>query len=80
MSATFFGYVQNQRRHGLEKLQSIHISYFQGLLAENFLEGSASQLTYHGLCELNNAIREEELCVFFRNNHFGTLYKRQVIS
>lgn len=47
----------------------------EGLLAESFLEQNASQLTYHGLCELNSEIKEEELCVFFRNNHFNTLYK-----
>nr|XP_054757685.1 ubiquitin carboxyl-terminal hydrolase MINDY-1-like [Lytechinus pictus] len=47
----------------------------KGLLAEQFLASNASQLTYHGLCELNSTIKEEELCVFFRNNHFSTLYK-----
>eukprot|EP00794_Sanderia_malayensis_P016646 gene16646-18336_t len=49
----------------------------QGLLTEAFLEGTASQLTYHGLCELNSAVNEEELAVFFRNNHFSTLYKHR---
>lgn len=29
------------------------------------------------MCELNRAVEEEELCVFFRNNHFSTLYKRK---
>ncbi|XP_071486356.1 ubiquitin carboxyl-terminal hydrolase MINDY-2-like [Diadema antillarum] len=47
----------------------------QGLQADQFLTSNASQLTYHGLCELNSTIAEEELCVFFRNNHFSTLYK-----
>jgi len=45
------------------------------LVAQQFLEESASQLTYHGLCELNNVMREEQLAVFFRNNHFSTMYK-----
>ncbi|XP_791130.2 ubiquitin carboxyl-terminal hydrolase MINDY-1 [Strongylocentrotus purpuratus] len=49
----------------------------KGLLAEQFLASNASQLTYHGLCELNSTIKEEELCVFFRNNHFSTLYKHK---
>lgn len=48
-----------------------------GLLIEEFLNRTASQLTYHGLCELNSTIQEEELCVFFRNNHFSTLYKHK---
>ena len=48
------------------------------LLGEQFLESTASQLTYHGLCELNTTVKEGELCVFFRNNHFSTLFKRKV--
>merc|ERR1719312_2058141 len=46
------------------------------LLAQQFLEESASQLTYHGLCELNTVMKEEQLAVFFRNNHFSTMYKQ----
>ena len=49
----------------------------EGLAIEDFLGRTASQLTYHGLCELNNTVQEEELCVFFRNNHFSTLYKHK---
>ncbi|XP_057302284.1 ubiquitin carboxyl-terminal hydrolase MINDY-2-like [Hydractinia symbiolongicarpus] len=48
-----------------------------GLVIEEFLNRTASQLTYHGLCELNSTIQDEELCVFFRNNHFSTLYKHK---
>jgi hypothetical protein len=50
------------------------------LIAENFLTTTASQLTYHGLCELNSTVSEGQLCVFFRNNHFSTLYKHKVIA
>ncbi|XP_077500753.1 ubiquitin carboxyl-terminal hydrolase MINDY-2-like isoform X2 [Amblyomma americanum] len=49
----------------------------EALIAEAFLERTASQLTYHGLCELNSTLAEEEPCVLFRNNHFITLYKRK---
>ncbi|XP_037556551.1 ubiquitin carboxyl-terminal hydrolase MINDY-2 isoform X2 [Dermacentor silvarum] len=49
----------------------------EALLAEAFLERTASQLTYHGLCELNSTLIEDELCVLFRNNHFITLHKRK---
>ncbi|EDO33166.1 predicted protein, partial [Nematostella vectensis] len=48
-----------------------------GLIAEAFLEQTATQLTYHGLYELNSSLGDEELCVFFRNNHFNTLYKHK---
>ena len=46
------------------------------MVAQQFLEESASQLTYHGLCELSTTLKEGELAVFFRNNHFSTIYKR----
>jgi len=40
-----------------------------------FLEETKSQLTYHGLMELHEKVRERQLCVFFRNNHFSTMFK-----
>jgi len=46
-------------------------------VAEQFLEQTAGQLTYTGLIELNKVIKEGELCVLFRNNHFSTLTKHQ---
>lgn len=49
----------------------------QALIAEQFLERTASQLTYHGLCELNTQVKDDELAVFFRNNHFTTLYRNK---
>uniref|UniRef100_A0A8C3W5I5 Ubiquitin carboxyl-terminal hydrolase n=1 Tax=Catagonus wagneri TaxID=51154 RepID=A0A8C3W5I5_9CETA len=48
-----------------------------GLIAEQFLETTAAQLTYHGLCELTAAAKEDELSVFFRNNHFSTMIKHK---
>ncbi|KAJ1520102.1 hypothetical protein ONE63_004324 [Megalurothrips usitatus] len=50
----------------------------RALVAEQFLESSASQLTYHGLCELNSVMTDNELAVLFRNNHFSTIFKRRV--
>ena len=49
----------------------------QALLAEQFLEESASQLTYHGICELNTVIKEGQVAVFFRNNHFSSMCKHE---
>ncbi|XP_065404045.1 ubiquitin carboxyl-terminal hydrolase MINDY-2 isoform X3 [Macaca fascicularis] len=46
-----------------------------GFVAEQFLNNTATQLTYHGLCELTSTVQEGELCVFFRNNHFSTMTK-----
>ncbi|XP_040044688.2 ubiquitin carboxyl-terminal hydrolase MINDY-1 isoform X2 [Gasterosteus aculeatus] len=49
----------------------------EGLLAEQFLESTATQLSYHGLCELNTTATEGEISVFFRNNHFSTMIKHK---
>ena len=40
-----------------------------------FLDDTSSQLTYHGLMELHEKVKERQLCVFFRNNHFSTMFK-----
>uniref|UniRef100_A0A8C0JF91 Ubiquitin carboxyl-terminal hydrolase n=1 Tax=Chelonoidis abingdonii TaxID=106734 RepID=A0A8C0JF91_CHEAB len=52
----------------------------EGFVAEQFLNNTATQLTYHGLCELTSAVQEGELCVFFRNNHFSTMTKYKQAS
>lgn len=52
----------------------------EALIIENFLERTASQLTYHGLGELNAAMSDGEIGVLFRNNHFSTIYKVSLIS
>ena len=56
----------------------IIVPYCTAVAIGDFLEITASQLTYHGLCELNRIVRDGELCVFFRNNHFNTMLKRNV--
>ncbi len=55
-----------------------HYLSFPGFVAEQFLNSTATQLTYHGLCELTSTVQEGELCVFFRNNHFSTMTKFKV--
>ncbi|XP_042043405.1 ubiquitin carboxyl-terminal hydrolase MINDY-1-like isoform X1 [Salvia splendens] len=51
------------------------ISITQGELIRNFMKNSASQLTIYGLFCLLDKVKERELCVFFRNNHFNTMFK-----
>ncbi|CAL5437247.1 unnamed protein product [Camellia sinensis] len=51
------------------------ISPRQGKLIRDFLKNNASQLTIHGLFSLQDGLKERELCVFFRNNHFNTMFK-----
>lgn len=47
----------------------------RGLIAEDFLHSTASQLTYHGLFILSSTVHDDQLAVFFRNNHFNTITK-----
>ncbi len=59
---------------------NLNVCLLTGLIAEQFLESTATQLSYHGLCELNTTAKEGELSVFFRNNHFSTMIKHKVFS
>lgn len=47
----------------------------EGQIIENFLEETASQLTFAGLLALHESIKSHQPCVFFRNNHFSTMLK-----
>ncbi|OIV94367.1 hypothetical protein TanjilG_25429 [Lupinus angustifolius] len=47
----------------------------QGELIKTFLRNNASQLTFYGLFCLQDGLKEREICVFFRNNHFSTMFK-----
>ncbi|WVZ78551.1 hypothetical protein U9M48_026243 [Paspalum notatum var. saurae] len=44
-------------------------------LIDSFLQTTANQLTVYGLFCLQDGLNERELCVFFRNNHFNTMFK-----
>ena len=46
-------------------------------LVRRWLDESASQLTMAGLRQLLEVVREDELCVHFRNNHFATITKKE---
>ncbi|KAL7595297.1 hypothetical protein Lser_V15G30104 [Lactuca serriola] len=47
----------------------------QGEVIRSFLNNNASQLTIYGLFSLQDGLKDRELCVFFRNNHFNTMFK-----
>ncbi|KAK1390665.1 hypothetical protein POM88_018843 [Heracleum sosnowskyi] len=57
------------------KLSEAEISGRQGALIRKFVKANSSQLTVHGLSHLQEEVKEDELCVFFRNNHFSTMFK-----
>eukprot|EP01065_Artemidia_motanka_P050833 TRINITY_DN8786_c1_g1_i1.p1 TRINITY_DN8786_c1_g1~~TRINITY_DN8786_c1_g1_i1.p1 ORF type:complete len:435 (+),score=112.40 TRINITY_DN8786_c1_g1_i1:115-1305(+) len=46
-------------------------------VVDSFLSDTAGQLTYTGLISLAEQVREGELLVLFRNNHFSTLTKHE---
>ncbi|ETV93109.1 hypothetical protein, variant [Aphanomyces invadans] len=48
-----------------------------GPVIDAFLADSATQLTYVGLIRLHEHMKERELAVFFRNNHFATIFKME---
>lgn len=50
-------------------------SISEGLLIKEFMDRTASQLSYDGLLALYEAVRERELAVFFRNSHFSAMLK-----
>jgi ubiquitin carboxyl-terminal hydrolase MINDY-1/2 len=59
------------------KLSKLQEAAHDALLVEHFFESTGHQLTHYGLMQLHEGVKEDELCVFFRNNHFGTLTKHE---
>jgi MINDY deubiquitinase len=47
----------------------------RGSVIHHFLERSGHQLTQYGLQVLHEYVKEDDMVVFFRNNHFNTLTK-----
>jgi len=47
----------------------------QSFAIQRFFERTANQLSKDGLSRLFDSVKSRELCVFFRNNHFNTLFK-----
>jgi hypothetical protein len=43
--------------------------------ARQFLDETSNQLTYHGLTSLHEHLGVNSLSVFFRNNHFSTIFR-----
>ena len=46
----------------------------ESLLMKDLLE--SSQLTVHGICEINTTLNTGDIAVLFRNNHFSTITKQ----
>ncbi|XP_059644683.1 uncharacterized protein LOC132286374 [Cornus florida] len=67
--------VDKSSRDGYDSSSMDEITPKHGELIRNFLKNSANQLTIYGLFCLRDGLKERELCVFFRNNHFSTMFK-----
>lgn len=73
--------LQQKQREAAEKGEGLELSeeesqaLEQGMLIQDFLDRTASQLSYDGLLELHSSVRERQLAVFFRNSHFNTLLR-----
>ncbi|KAJ4953186.1 hypothetical protein NE237_030018 [Protea cynaroides] len=67
--------VDRGARDGSDMHPGDEITQQKGELIQNFLRNNASQLTIYGLFCLQEGLKERELCVFFRNNHFSTMFK-----
>ena len=48
-----------------------------GVILDSFLQDTASQLTYYGLMRLYEQVKENELAVLFRNDHFSALHRHE---
>jgi MINDY deubiquitinase len=59
----------------VEQQNDLHEVAMAAHLIEHFLAQSSHQLTQYGLEQLHTTLAENELCVFFRNNHYGTITK-----
>lgn len=49
----------------------------EGPILETFMAETASQLTFAGLSGVMQAMKEHQLAVFFRNNHFSTIFRHR---
>ena len=56
----------------------MNIIFHSGRLIEQFLDDNRSQLTHYGIMQLNETMRDNQLAVLFRNNHFSTIWKNRV--
>ena len=66
-------HVENSTDYSEDQKEEIR---HEAALAQKFLSDTSSQLTYYGLVELYDNIKNNETAVFFRNNHFSTMFKK----
>eukprot|EP00483_Globobulimina_turgida_P007369 UN07383 len=60
----------------LDDVQVAEIEQEKDMIRQ-FLTDYQQQLTAHGLTRMHEVMNENEIAIFFRNNHFSAIYKRQ---
>lgn len=66
--------MESEMKHD-NNISSEHVQLLQkAAVIRRFFESSSSQLTYEGLFQIHAELKEGELAVLFRNNHFSTVY------
>mmetsp|Transcript_15687 Transcript_15687/g.32781 ORF Transcript_15687/g.32781 Transcript_15687/m.32781 type:complete len:533 (-) Transcript_15687:151-1749(-) len=56
-----------------EEISDLSAKISQSEVVNSFFATTSHQLTYHGLHELHNYVKQDTIGVFFRNNHFCTI-------
>lgn len=59
-----------------KRVADLETTVQQGQLLREFLDAHSSQLTIYGLQVLHEELKEGDVSVFFRNNHFSTITRR----
>lgn len=54
--------------------KDVKLLCYEGGVIEAFLNKTAQQFTYAGMLALYNTLHDRQFAVFFRNNHFSTLF------
>jgi hypothetical protein len=67
--------LKDKRPSGSSSSASLAVRLQEAERVRQFLDDTAAQLTYAGLLQLHEVVRERELVAFFRNNHFSTMFK-----
>ena len=67
---------QLQQNPNAENHDELSTQATKGSIINQFLERSSHQLTQYGLTVLHEYLKDGQMVVFFRNNHFNTLTKQ----
>ena len=75
LSASVFQIMTERKISRSDATDIVYDLFTRGPLISSFLHETASQLTTFGLHTVTVQVPENALVVFFRNNHFSTLFK-----